>query len=291
MAVAGYDDVNEQERKLVMNNDGYLYHYTNIEALALILKNRTIRFNSLNKMDDLQEERTADIKNIGQFCYISSWTDEPTESIPMWKMYASLNVGARIKIRKNPFMVYKNTAESLSHVTNLPVKDESNGEELRSLILIAEMIQKGFVSAQALNRNILYKVEYTDDEEKLYPHLVSEKDDGYSIAMGKLGKYKNLHWSFQNEWRYILSIIPFNMGSSSENLVAEFQATANKMRMGTAQQPFPYYDMHLTDDAFSDMEITLSPRISAGSKVIIDSLVEKYNPSARVRESSLTGLI
>ena len=69
-----------------MENIEYLYHYTNIETLALILKNRTIRFNSLDKMDDLQEQQTADIKNIGQFCYISSWTDDSTESIPMWNM-------------------------------------------------------------------------------------------------------------------------------------------------------------------------------------------------------------
>lgn len=32
-----------------------IYHYTNIEALALILKNQTIRFNSLDKVDDIEE--------------------------------------------------------------------------------------------------------------------------------------------------------------------------------------------------------------------------------------------
>ena len=102
----------------------YLYHYTNIETLALILKNRTIRFNSLNNMDDLQEQETADLKNIGQFCYISSWTDDESESIPMWNMYASLNLGVRIKLRKNPFKVYNNLASDLSKVLVLPVKDE-----------------------------------------------------------------------------------------------------------------------------------------------------------------------
>lgn len=30
-----------------------IYHYTNIEALALILKNQTIRFNRLDKVDDI----------------------------------------------------------------------------------------------------------------------------------------------------------------------------------------------------------------------------------------------
>lgn len=83
-----------------MDNCEYLYHYTNIETLALILKNRTIRFNSLDKMDDLQEQQTADIENIGQFCYISSWTEDDTESIPMWNMYASLDLGVRIKLCK-----------------------------------------------------------------------------------------------------------------------------------------------------------------------------------------------
>lgn len=53
------------ERRTKMESIEYLYHYTNIETLTLILKNRTIRFNSLDKMDDLQEQETADLKNIG----------------------------------------------------------------------------------------------------------------------------------------------------------------------------------------------------------------------------------
>ncbi len=32
-----------------------IHHYTNIENLALILKNKTIRFNRLDKVDDLEE--------------------------------------------------------------------------------------------------------------------------------------------------------------------------------------------------------------------------------------------
>ena len=67
----------------------YLYHYTSIDTLALILKNRSIRFNSLDRMDDLQEKESKDVKNIGQFVYVSAWTSEEKESIPMWNMYSS----------------------------------------------------------------------------------------------------------------------------------------------------------------------------------------------------------
>ena len=269
----------------------YLYHYTNIETLALILKNRTIRFNSLDKMDDLQEQQTADIKNIGQFCYISSWTEDDTESIPMWNMYASLNLGVRIKLRKNPFKIYNNTAEALSKVINAPVTDESNGKPLQSIIPITEMFAKGFISIQAMTKDLLFKVEYTDNKEKLYPHLLNDEGERFSIALGELGKYKNLHWKFQNEWRYILTILPLNLNQPVENSLNNFQLIANKMRLGLEKQPFPYYDMHLSDEAFSIMEITLSPRISGGSKIIVESLIEKYNPLAIMSESHLVGLI
>lgn len=53
-----------------MDESKYLYHYTNIETLALILKNRTIRFNSLDRMDDLQEQQTADVKILDNFAIL-----------------------------------------------------------------------------------------------------------------------------------------------------------------------------------------------------------------------------
>lgn len=57
------------------------------------------------------------------------------------------------------------------------------------------------------------------------------------------------------------------------------------------KQPFPYFDMVISDDAFNEMEIQLSPCISPGNKIIFENLVEKYNCSATIKESSLLGLI
>lgn len=37
-----------------------LFHYTDLQSLALILSNKTIRFTRLDKLDDPQERRTAD---------------------------------------------------------------------------------------------------------------------------------------------------------------------------------------------------------------------------------------
>jgi hypothetical protein len=276
-----------------MNNIEYLYHYTNIETLALIFKNHTIRFNSLDKVDDLQEQETADVKNFGQFFYISSWTDDATESIPMWNMYASLNLGVRIKLRKNPFKIYNNTADELSKVVNMPVIDDSNGKPFQTLIPLTEIFQKGFFSTQAMSKQLLLKVEYTNNTEKLYPKILKIDRDGFGFGfeIGNFGRHKNLHWKFQKEWRYIMNMIPLNLNQSQDKIRHDFDDIVVKIISGKEKQPFPYYDMRLSDEAFSDMEITLSPRISAGSRIIVQNLVEKYNPSATIIESNLLGLI
>ena len=52
-----------------MSNIEYLYRYTSLESLALILKSRQIRLNPLDKMDDLQEQKTADVENLGKFVF------------------------------------------------------------------------------------------------------------------------------------------------------------------------------------------------------------------------------
>lgn len=270
----------------------YLYHYTNIESLALILKNRTIRFNSLDKMDDLQEQETGDIKNAGQFCYVSSWTEDDIESIPMWNLYSSLDAGVRIKLRKFPFKEYENTIEALSAVTKTSVAT-SDGNSIKSIIPLTEILSKGFFSPQAMGKQdaILFKVEYTQDAEKLYPKLHSNKGEDSSLAFGKLGKFKNVYWSFQKEWRYILYFLPMNINQSPQNIFKNLQLMANRLFLGLEKQPFPHYDMFIDDEAFFDMEITLSPKISMGNRTIVENLIDKYNPQAIIKDSTLLGLI
>lgn len=276
-----------------MTNTEFLYHYTSIETLALILKNRTIRFNSLDKMDDLQEKETADIKNIGKFCYISSWSDNSVESIPMWREYASINQGVRLKLKKNPFKIYRISQDEIDFLTKHSLIFSNDLMASGTLIPISTMSKNKFTSLNAIYKNILIKIEYTDDDTKLYPKLFiknPENPNRFTICMNKLGICKNTHWSYQNEWRYMFLIMPFN-AFSTNNSEDEFNIVANQMRLGIAQQPFDHFDLSIDDDAFNSMEITMSPKISNGNRIVVQSLVEKYNNSAKLIESELYGLI
>ena len=94
-----------------------LYHYTSIDNLALILKNRTIRLNSLTNMDDKQEAKTKEGQLFGKSVFISSWTDDESESIPMWKMYTSPSAGVRIGLPPLPFVRHKTNNRALLYAS------------------------------------------------------------------------------------------------------------------------------------------------------------------------------
>lgn len=53
----------------------------------MILATKTFRLSPLSVLDDLQEEKTEDVTQIGRTVFVSSWTDDSKESIPMWNMY------------------------------------------------------------------------------------------------------------------------------------------------------------------------------------------------------------
>ena len=57
--------------------------------------------------------------------------------------------------------------------------------------------------------------------------------------------------------------------------IDDLEKTINSIIADNAQPPFSYYDMDIDDEAFIDMEITLSPSISQGNEVIVQLLKEK----------------
>lgn len=270
----------------------YLYHYTSIESLALILKNKTIRLNPLDKMDDLQEQKTADVENLGKFVFVSSWTDDPTESIPMWKMYTNSTAGVRIKLRKNPFLWHGTSAQDVVRKTGMQLTQDSDSNGMIPTFLdFSEILSKGYWSPQAWSGNILEKMTYTNDITKLEPKVADVTSEGINLKMGMIGKHKNLHWEFQKEWRYIMQFISVKFNASIEEMTNQALVSARKLLQGTEPPPFRYYDLDIDPQFFAEMEITQSPQMTYGNRVILETLVEKYNPSAKIIESELLGKI
>ena len=274
-----------------MNIPTHLYHYTNIENLALILKNKTIRFNPLDKMDDLQEKEIRDAKDIGKVCYVSSWTDDAEESIPMWNMYASLKSGIRIKMENIPFEDRPDNVDTIRKMIGPSLELKIFNENPKSLVPVDEQMINGIFVFPNKAQDILKKIAYTRDKNKLYPYLISHVNGATRVNLDLVGTYKNEKWEFQREWRYLFFIVAHELSNTPEIQFKDIRKTMDKLLEGKYERTVPFYDIPISNKAFSEMEITLSPRISAGNRIIVENLVEKYNSSAKIIDSSLVGLI
>lgn len=268
----------------------YLYHYTSLEKLALILKNRTIRLSPLDKMDDRQEQKTSDVENVGRFVFVSSWTDDSAESIPMWKMYTDPLAGVRIRMRKNPFKWHTTKGADLEKILHMPANDEaSRNASVRTFLDIAKMMDGGYMSPQCWKGEILKEVEYTDDLSLLEPRVSETNGNRMSINLGALGKHKNSYWKFQREWRYIMVFMPMNFKTDVGDMERYAIEMTYKMLNGVQAPPFPFYDLEIADENFEEMEVTCSPQMTPGNRILLESLLKDLNPKARMLDSKLLG--
>ena len=262
----------------------YLFHYTSIRNLALILKRKEIRLSSLSTVDDVSEASSRDVVNFGQYVFVTCWTSLEEESIPFWHMYTSEMQGVRIKIPRRMFKQYP-----IVDVPEHGLKKEGDGYSV--LPFEKSCLDNCIVMPDAPNN--FFPIEYTDKNELLHPSLYKrEPDGGHSIALGQMGKYKSSHWQFQSEWRLKLIITP---GISMPNDFIENKDSMNSYLLEAAKiiegksLGFDGYSLELDDNAFREMEITLGPKQHLGDRIIVESLLNECNPSAKLINSSLKG--
>lgn len=263
-----------------------LFHYTSLQSLALILSNRTIRFTRLDKLDDPQEQRTADVVNLAKMRFVSSWTSSFSESIPMWREYAGLEDGVRIELPVNPFGKYEWGPLDAKRVTGVagvnvgaqgalvPFEELWNGE-----FFIFEMVTGG---------KLLHKVEYTNDRGRLFPTVLNGEEGGsFSAATALIGIAKAKVWSYQEEWRYAITILPVPFRKVIHDIEAVVKEL-EELAFDRCDVSLPaYFDLGLSDAAFKSMKIVASPLMTAGNRLILDSLIDKYAPGTMVAKSGL----
>ena len=79
-----------------------LFHYTSIETLALILSSKTIRFNRLDLVNDVDEALSPDYPSAQTLVFASCWTATEADEIALWKLYSEFS-GVRIALPTNMF--------------------------------------------------------------------------------------------------------------------------------------------------------------------------------------------
>lgn len=278
-------------------NIEYLYHYTSMENLALILKNKTICFNNLLYVDDMEEAETEDMGLFGRFVYVSCWTMDSEESIPMWNLYTPNMRGVRIKLPIYPFKKYHfNKGEFCL------------SDNVETYIDIQKLYIENKISIIPTEPHLV-EVEYTDRQDKLFPKVKIESYDGAireflqaksiddlrkskenieaRYLFEELGMYKRENWSFQKEWRYIINTAPMGWKESNPPSLEKQQELIRRIENKNLEPPYKQLFLDLDNSALQDMEVVFGPRMSMSDKIMTGALLEKFSPKCVYRESNL----
>ena len=242
-----------------------LFHYTSINNLALILASRNIRFSRLDKVNDPSEGISSDFGSLAVYKFISSWTKNSEENFALWNMYTDKMRGIRLELPLPIFNNYK-----IGETSNLLVSEADYIDYEKEIFIIT-----------AQNKPI--GVEYTDDEEQLFPKIRGIR----GLKASSLGVKKRTIWRIEDEVRFIMDILPIDSSTPKNNLPNTYQKKiANKI-----PPKIYFYDIAMNEESFKNMKILIGPRIKLGDREIVNALVNKFNPSATVQISKLTDKI
>jgi len=237
-----------------------LYHYTTIDVLALILKNRTLRFNCLTKVDDQDEAETSDFDSFKNYLFVSCWTEDKNENISLWNMYSKNMEGIRIGIdsEKIKFIPKEQKLPSIFYLVE-NVKPENKNS---AFILWHETEKYEEIDSKI-------SVEY--DLEDKYCFELKETNDSYLYNFRDLAGKKRKEWAFQQEIRYVF------FGASTENMNENYtyQYIINSIR---EKKNFncEFVDLLLENQFFEGIEILTGPLITESGKIICKALLDQY---------------
>lgn len=266
-----------------------IYHYTSISSLVQILENKNLKFNNLTRCDDLDEAVSADLGRVGRYVFVSSWTRESEESIPMWSQYSGNMSGVRIGMREYPFKRrrYNNIGSEGAFDTYLDFDKYYNENKM----------------AFAANQPQLFDVEYTEDDIKIYPNILSEGQEGdldrlihgqpskVTLSFESVGKYKRTCWAFQRECRYKIFGTPIGLqdmnGIDEKTFLARQSETYRRMTDETYIPEYQALFVDLDDKAIQNMEIVFGPRMDESEKILLRNYLETKGLSNNYKDSTL----
>ncbi len=276
-----------------------LHHYTSINSLALILESQKIRFTKLNCLDDLKEAENHSPLKFSNIIFASCWTEDTTESIPLWKMYTPNCRGVRIGIKGEIFPKFEIKASEHLSITQ-------EGKNIRSMMVyfpFDNLVHGDIMIHPLSNYDDFFKgpITYVDNVmekwNEQWKGFKFHDDGGFSFEFGKplqLFRLKNKPWQFQSEYRFQLLLTPSIKGEQIPIGPALNEDPTNILTdclLKRRTLKIDYFDIPFSSDVYENLEITLGPTTDRSERLIVESLISKYAPNASIMESALSGHI
>lgn len=262
-----------------------IYHYTSLENLALILKHKTIRFNRLDHMED-PCEKTFLVNQLdwSPYTYVSCWTENPAESIPIWHMYTKSGKGVRIGIESD-FIDWEKQSIAFS-VPSRQRRHKSVSKDSSGALSVTFNPTRIY---RPLSDEICYrKVEYLSEGEfaefeNNVGRVSSYIDIDEDMMRKYVGRLRKDKWAFQEETRFIIYAVPY----TSTDPVVSHQDFLNLIRLAMPNN-VAFIDVPVKPDRLRNIEVTLGPEVDEGQSILAKALLSKYTPGAKLNFSTLS---
>lgn len=230
----------------------------------MILESGKIRFNRLDRVDDLRESQTVAGIEFGKYFFVSCWTQSPKEHIPLWNMYTPNMKGVRIGLPDMPF--------KMTPLKTPPSWNMEHRGEILSPISFDEMFCDTYCILPVFLTPSMFAgpISYVPDMFTAYKenvNLAFGPNTQTKLTIGNmpsLPRTKDDYWAFQDEYRFVLLITPSipvpSSGIGSSIFVENFPNHVLSSFIRGVDPGIDYYDLRLDEVAFNSMEITIGPR-------------------------------
>lgn len=272
-----------------------IHHYTNINTLSLILKHKSIRFNRLDRVDDVTEAEAYGKYELGKFLFVSCWTDSQIESIPLWHIYTDKMRGVRITLDTD-WMHYR------------PLRPDPKWKLIQKGDLYSPVPFERFFNDNYIilpnffERNkVLKKVHYVADPAIYFDNAVELTVHADGKAEMKIEKvndfatYKQKIWEFQSEMRFVFFILPGikipDDGPGNNQYISALPTHILNSIINGIGPNIEYFDVDINPDILNNIAVTLGPLCDESDEILVDSLLKKYTSNGTSQKSKLTGNI
>ena len=238
-----------------------LYHYTSINTLSMILKNKSIKFNRLDFVNDPLDGFSSDFLNSRKLVYVACFTARQDDSLPMWSLYTPNMNGVRIAFPTNLF------GEINSHRFGMDIRP------CKQKILNQEST---FIAGPE-------KVIYKSTVDEIDHRLVKDLGHAKQFNTFEIGKYKIDDWKFEEEYRFKIFSINYIFGS-----LVQDGAYDNKLKEMESQIPDKTHEVFVDIDQniFKNVKILLGPKTTEPERLIVEALAKTYSPEITCIEKS-----
>lgn len=271
----------------------YLYQYTTMNSVLAILENKTIRFTRLDALNDFNEGCCGEYAHLKKYVYVSSWSADERESIPMWSLYGRKSgvpdEGVRIKVPTNLFTFDENGGLkeelSLKKVLNkwnvvmeVSTKDIEPGEDLEEKLKNADYKDDFFTRKEVIGP---VKVDYVPVANYIDrysgPLMPDEYPGFYTFKPKDIGYEKVDDWSYENEYRFWMQYPYYKEIYGSDDVLKD-DLSFNKKS---------YIDVFYNEMAISEIELLLAPNFNKNLLESFKLELEKRGFTKELRKSAL----